>query len=276
MATQEAFSFVAVVVLYLTQLDETPTLRTLARCARLETCLGVVVVDHGPVRQDEAFARVAAAFAPTPTFYQFAPENPPLGQAYNRAIREHLGNAAYVLVLDQDTQLPREIVEVVERAAVAESFPTLIAPHMLAGARIASPCRLLLGWGRRWPTPLAGWQSLRKNTLINSGAWIHRRAFHELGVWYRESLKLYGIDTDFFKRLGRQEPRFLALPIVIAHDLSFDSASLESKAGKLDAMLAANRVVYADDGWLARLGVRCVNALVRVKYSLQYRTLRFL
>ena len=87
---------------------------------------------------------------------------------------------------------------------------------------------------------------------------------------------LYGIDTDFFRRLGRLEPRFVALPVVIEHDLSFHSASVHDKARKVDAMLAANRVAYAQDAWPLRLGVRGVNALVRVKYALQYRSALFL
>jgi hypothetical protein len=276
MATQESFSFIAIVVVYLTAPDAASTLRTLAACTGMDRCARVVVVDHGPVRQDEAFARIAAMLAPTPAVYDFSPHNPPLGQAYNRAIREHLGEADYALVLDQDTSLPRDIVAIAQRGALTESFPTLMGPHMRSAGRIASPCRIFLGWGRRWASPRVGWQSLRRNTLINSGAWIHRRAFETFDVWYNESLKLYGIDTDFFKRLGTHDPRFLALPVVIDHDLSFDSASLDGKAAKVDAMLAANRVVYADDGWLARFGVRCVNAIVRLRYIARYRSFRFL
>jgi len=276
MATQDAFSFVAIVVLYRTAPDAAPTLRTLASCARMDACERVVVVDHSPERQDEAFARATATFGAVPTLYVSAPDNPPLGLAYNRAVRTHLGLARYVLILDQDTVLPPDIVATAERAAVAESFPALMAPHILAGDRVASPCRIFLGWGRRWSRVRAGWHSLQGNTLINSGAWIHRRVFETLGVWYSESLKLYGTDTDFFKRLGQREARFLALPAIIEHDLSFDSASVESKAGKVEAMLAANRVVYANDGWPVRVGVRCVNALVRVKYALRYRTTQFL
>lgn len=276
MATQEAFSFVAIVVLHRTAPDVAATLRTLAACERMDACRRVVVVDHGPERQDAAFQRGAAAFGATPVVYEHAPCNPPLGAAYNAAIRAHLGAAAYVLILDQDTQLPVGLPATAESAATAHAFPSVMAPHMLAGTRIASPCRLFLGWGRRWAAQRTGWQSLRANTLINSGAWIHRRVFEACDLWYSETLALYGTDTDFFRRLGRREPRFLVLPMAIAHDLSFDSSSLDGKARKVDAMLAANRTVYRADGLLVRAGVRCMNALVRLKYALRYRTLRFL
>ena len=276
MATQEDFSFVAIVVLYRTAPDDAATLRTLAACGRLDACRRVVVVDHGPERQDAAFERIAAAFGPTPVVHEHAPHNPPLGGAYNAAVRAHLGDAAYALILDQDSQLPPTLLATAATAATAQSFPSLMAPHMLAGARIASPCRLFLGWGRRWSTRRTGWQSLRSNTLINSGAWIHRRVFETFDLWYSETLTLYGTDTDFFRRLGRREPRFLVLPIAIAHDFSFDSSSIADKARKVDAMLAANRSIYSADGVLLRAGVRCMNALVRLKYAVQYRTLRFL
>ena len=276
MATQEDFSFVAIVVLYRTALDAAATLRTLAACERMDTCRRVVVVDHGPQRQDAAFERLAAAFGATPVVHVHDARNPPLGAAYNAAIRDHLGDAAYALILDQDTQLPPTLPALAASAAAAQSQPSLMAPHMLAGARIASPCRLFLGWGRRWAGPREGWQSLRSNTLINSGAWIHRRVFGEFALRYSETLPLYGTDTDFFRRLGRREPRFWVLPVVIAHDLSFDSSTVAVKAQKVDAMLAANRSIYAADGPLVRAGVRCMNAVVRVKYAVQYRTLRFL
>lgn len=276
MAIQETFSFVAIVVLYRTAPDEAATLRTLAACRGMEACRLVVVVDHGPVRQDDAFARIAVALAPSRVIYDHAPRNPPLGAAYNAAIRAHLERAAYVLILDQDTALPHEFLVTARTEAVAASFPTLMAPHMLAGDRIASPCRLFLGWGRRWATQRPGWESLRSNTLINSGAWIHRRVFETFDVWYSETLTLYGTDTDFFHRLGRREARFLALPIAIQHDFSFDASSIEGKASKVDAMLAANRTIYASEGVLVRASVRCMNAVVRLKYAVQYRTLRFL
>lgn len=266
----------AIVVLYRTAPDAAATLRTLASSRGLEACRRMVVIDHSPRRQDVAFARAAALFAPGLAVYEHAPHNPPLGAAYNAAIRAHLGDADYVLVLDQDTRLPEAFPALALAAAQANASPSVIAAHMLAGARIASPCRLFLGWGRRWPAPRPGWQSLRANTLINSGAWIHRRVFVELGVWYSETLALYGTDTDFFRRLGRLEPRLFVLPLQVAHDLSFHTASIDEKAAKIDAMLAANRAIYAADGWPARVGLRCMNALVRLRYAARYRTVKFL
>ncbi len=269
-------SLVAIVVLYGMAPDAAPTLEALAACDGLDACRHVVVVDHGAQPQDAAFVRLAARFAPGQALYRHDPRNPPLGSAYNAAIRAHLGNASYVLILDQDTRLPRDFICAGLDAAAANGHPALMAPHMVAGDRIASPCRLVLGWGRRWAAPRPGWQSLRANTLINSGAWVHRRVFRDLGIWYSESLPLYGTDTDFFRRLGRREPRMIVLALCIAHDLSFDSSTVDVKARKVDAMLAANRAVYAADGPLVRAGVRCMNAVVRLKYAVQYRTLRFL
>ncbi len=276
MPTQEDFSFVAIAVLYLTAPDESTTLRALAASLDLRACRRVVVVDHGPQRQDAAFARLAAALAPVAATYEHAPHNPPLGAAYNAAVRAHLGDASYALMLDQDTRLPPTLPQVAETAARSHAFPALMAPHLRANGRLASPSRLFLGWGRRWSRPRTGWQSLRANTVINSGAWIHRRVFQSLGLWYSESLVLYGTDTDFFRRLGRLEPRFLVLPLEIEHDLSFDAAPVEAKAAKVEAILAANRAIYARDNGVVRAGVRCMNALVRLKYAVQYRSRCFL
>jgi len=276
MAHEVPFSFVAVVVLYRRAPEESATLRTLADCAGLGACREIVLVDHGPDSQAAAADAWAATLTGTPVSYRHDPGNPPLGQAYNRAIRASLGDAAYVLILDQDSELPPSFVSEAARVAQAESAPSLMAPNIRAGDRIASPCRLFLGWGRRWPAPRTGWQSLRDNTLINSAAWLHRRVFLDWGLWYDPALRLYGVDTDFFRRLSAVEPRFQVLPLTMAHDLSFDSADLTGKVSRLDAILAANRHIYARDPWPTRAAVRALSLLVRLTYALRYRSPRFL
>ena len=153
MPTRHPLSFVAIVVLYRLAPDQAPTLRTLAANEALAACRRVVVIDHGPARQDAAFSRVAASFEPGVAVYEHHPRNPPLGAAYNAAIDAHLGDADYVLILDQDSGLPPTFVAAAMEAAAAHAAPTLMAPHVLANGRIASPCRLLLGWGRRWSAP---------------------------------------------------------------------------------------------------------------------------
>ena len=180
--TQADLSFVAIAVLYRTAPDAAATLRALAASRGLGACRQVVVVDHSPERQDAAFDRVAALFTPGQAVYEHVPRNPPLGAAYNAAVRAHLGDADYALILDQDTCLPEDFVATALAAARENALPSVMAPHMVAAGRIASPCRLFLGWGRRWGAPRPGWQSLRANTLINSGAWIHRRVFLDFGV----------------------------------------------------------------------------------------------
>lgn len=274
-ARGSSFSVVAVVVLYRTEPQNSTTLASLALCQSLEFCRQLVVVDHSPADQRSAFERLAAQL-PVHSTYTYDPGNPPLGLAYNRAIRLHLGEASYVLTLDQDTLVPADYFVLAARDALRANFPSVMAPNIRAGTRLASPCTLFLGWGRRWPAPRTGWQSLKRCSLINSGAWIHRRVFETYELWYSERLSLYGIDTDFFLRIGVKDTRFWVLPVTISHDISFDSADLEGKVRKLGAILDANRMIYAGAPAWKRFAVSALSTLVRIKYALRHRSLRFL
>ena len=275
MATEAPFRFVAVVVLYRVAADASRTLQSLARCDGLAACGGIVVIDHSPKPDPAAFARWRERVS-VPCHYAPDPGNPPLGAAYNRAIGGHLGDADYVLTLDQDTELAPSFLLAASQGASACGFASVMAPHIRADTRIASPCWMFLGWGRSWPSPRPGWQSLRRCSLINSGAWIHRRVFESFNLRYSERLRLYGVDTDFYLRLSAHDPRLWVLPIELAHDLSFDVADRNGKVEKVSAILAANRAVYAASPAPTRCAVSVLSWVVRLRYALRYRDRRFL
>jgi hypothetical protein len=113
-------------------------------------------------------------------------------------------------------------------------------------------------------------------TIINSGLFASLALFRRDGVRYNENLKLYGTDTEFFRTYARAQRQFCILPTVIRHHLSFDDASIASKAIKLQQMFAANRVIYRGDGVMTRALVRCVEAVVRLRYTWRYRSFAFL
>lgn len=275
MATAKNLSVLALIVLYRTRPTEARTLQTLRRALATEGQLRVLVLDHSPQSQEDDFLKATQGWD-VATTYVHDPRNPPLGAAYNAALKKHLGDADYALILDQDTEIPAEFLRCGVEAAMTHGQPSTLAPNIMASGRLASPCRLWWGWGRAWPSPRTGWLSLTENALINSGSWIHRRVFHEFGIWYDESLKLYGIDTEFFLRLSKRDDRCRMLDMVLHHELSFDAASVADKARKVNAMLAANRTIYRAEPWSTKLGVRLMSGLVRLRYVLQYRSLLFL
>jgi GT2 family glycosyltransferase len=274
-AIEVPFRFIAIVVLYRVAADASRTLQSLALCDGLQACREVVVLDHSPQPDHGAFARLRERLR-VPCSYAADPGNPPLGVAYNRAIRSHLGDADYVLTLDQDTDLAPSFLIAAAEGAQASGFASVMAPHIRAGTRIASPCWMFLGWGRGWQRPRPNWQSLRRCSLINSGAWIHRRVFEGFDLRYSEQLRLYGVDTDFFLRLSAHDARLWVLPIELMHELSFDLADRNGKIEKVGAILAANQVIYAGSPTRTRCAVSALSWLVRLRYALRYRDCRFL
>lgn len=238
-------------------------------------CTGVVVIDHGPVDQGAECRDVASAMS-VPLRYLHRAANPPLGAAYNDAVRAFLGESMYVLILDQDTWLPSDLFPVAARECESANEPAIMAPTIRADGRLVSPSSFCLGWGRHWSKPRFGIQTTQNTVIINSGSFIHRRVFLEQGIWFDERLRLYGIDTDFFIRVAERNRRFLVLPLIIEHDLSFGSASTVVKAAKLREMLASNRLIYSNASLPKRVAVALVGYVVSVVYAIRHRSFEFL
>lgn len=268
-------SFLIAVVIYETPPAQSETLRSLRGCRGLSNRDTLLVIDHSSIDQEAACLRMCQGCSLT-VRYHHDPANPPLGISYNRALAEHLGGHTYYVLLDQDSHLPPEFFETVRRCAHEYGEPSALAPNILAAARIASPCWSAFGWGRSWRRPREGWHSWHFCSAITSATCIHRRVFVEFRLRYSETLVFYGIDTDFFRRLGRIDSRFLVLPMSLQHSLSFDDSSLAVKASKLDQIFTANRQIYSDSGILSRYIVSTLEYVLRLKYALKHRSLVFL
>ncbi len=275
METEISISFCLLIVLYETPPAAAQTIQTLLATSNLSMVEKVVILDHSAREQRGECLSLCAPLGGR-LVYEHDPGNPPLGIAYNRAIRRHLGDATYVVVLDQDTELPGNFLACAAAAAEERGQPSSMAANIVSSGRIASPCWSLFGWGRSWKSEHRGWHSWKFCSAITSASCIHRRVFVDFGLYYSEKLVLYGIDTDFFRRLAHADPRFFVLPISIQHSLSFDEASAEQKIGKLDQIFSANRQIYSDAAWPSRLVVHLLEMLLRVKYSIKYRNLLFL
>lgn len=267
--------FILLIVLYETAPGDAQTITTLLNCEALAQCSEFVVVDHSRLDQSAA-CRLACAGLPRPVIYVHDPSNPPLGSAYNRVIREHLGEAEYALILDQDSTLPASFLRTAIDAARAHGGPSLMVPTIVTADRIASPCWTWLTWGFPWRHADSGWHSLRTCSAITSGCWIHRRVFTTGGLWFDERLQLYGIETDFFRRLARLDARFYVLPVSLQHSMSFDEATVDVKARKLDQIFASHRLIFENDGWGTRTLLALLQLAVRLKYAIRYRSKRFL
>lgn len=267
--------FILLIILYETTPSEAQTITTLLECEELAQCSEFVVVDHSQHDQSTA-CRQACASLPRPVIYEHDPSNPPLSRAYNRVIRQHLGKAEYVLIMDQDSSLPSDFLQRAIGAARDHGAPSLMVPTVLTADRIASPCWSVLAWGMPWRRASPGWHSLHTSSAIMSGCWIHRRIFNTENLWFDERLQLYGIDTDFFRRLARLDPGFYVLPVSLRHSLSFDEATVDIKARKLEQVFQAYRLIFEEAAWSTRVIVSLLHILVRLKYAIKYRSKRFL
>ena len=206
--------------------------------------------------------------------YINTPENLSLSVIYNR-VADSVTDDGFLLILDQDTVLPPNYLKSFFDAVYEHPDIKLFVPTIRVGRKLISPSPFFSGWGLAWRRMRIGRHSTRHITIINSGLFASLALFQSDGVRYDERLKLYGTDTDFFRSYSRREASFYILPVVVDHDLSFNTADIGNKAAKISQMFAANRIIYAPDGLFIRAGVAVVELIVRLRYALRYRSLLF-
>lgn len=262
-----------VVVLYKTAPAASPTLRSLRAAAGSASATRLIIWDNSPQPAEQPYA--AVSLPAERCTYIHTPENVSLARIYNE-VADRSEPGGWLLILDQDTELPPDYLEVFRRSRRENPDLKLFAPTIEAGGRYVSPASFAFGWGRYWRRPREGRQPARRTSAIASGLFVARELLASAETRFDERLRLYGIDTAFFIRYARRYPEFAILPVVLRHDLSFDTATVSARARKLCDMLAANAIVYEDAPPLERVLARAVAVLVRVKHAVQHQTFAFL
>ena len=126
--------------------------------------------------------------------------NQGLSKAYNTALRRCKSD--YVLVLDDDTQLPDDFIEKIQSYVTAYKDYEVFVPIVKSEDLILSPCQKR---GLRYKPFLSIDQIKWPFSAINSGSLVKREVFS--AIRYREELFLDMVDHAFFDDLrntGRQ------------------------------------------------------------------------
>ncbi len=249
-------SIFAVVVLYKMLPDESATLRTLFEAAHaaadLPLRLAISIFDNTPGGQDLAGRDVGVL--PEDVRYQAAMDNPGLAVAYNAAIAAAIGEEfQWLLTLDQDTDLPRDFLEIllryVERYS-ADDRVGAIVPHIVDSGRRISPLRQLGGFLPSVISPDFSGVAEPFTTALNSASLLRVSALEEIGG-YDERFPLNNSDTSLFHRLGLAGKRVVvAGDLIVQHELAIMNRQDRMTVDRYRQLLADERAF-----WDLNLGV---------------------
>ncbi len=273
-------SVLGVIVIYETVPGNSTALTSLlasaASCQSGNSRLQVLLYDNTPESS-------MPAILPNGVVYYAAGSNNGVSGAYNYALDMAQANGQeWLLLLDQDTALPHDFVDLlfgaIDRVADDRSIGAIV-PTVTGRGRHISPFWEILGAIPRPFREAGGVTAVREVKAINSGSCIRVSATRQIGGFSSE-FWLDCCDFEFFKRLQLYGKRIhIAANIRVTHELSLldmshqmsyerYQASLEAQSRFADVYVGrVGRYLY-----LVRLLVRWLVQRTR-RYSVDYARL---
>lgn len=261
----------ALIVVYGCNPTDTPSMRSLLKCIGGEYELRIIVWDNSPQPHNLNWCTLEPRGE-----YIATPENIGLSAIYNRVVRQHLRESEYLLLLDQDSELPVDFLD--KTASAIATYPDLdlFLPMVSANSRWVSPVTYFCGWGKQWNVGVVGCIESKRVCAINSGMVISSTYLHGSFPGYDERLSFYGTDTQFILDYIDRRSQLYVLDTVIKHDLSFYSGLPGQRAKKFKAMRTAYHFIYEKRPFLQRFTVNIIMFTVAIRYAIRYKTLDFL
>jgi GT2 family glycosyltransferase len=207
-----------IVVLYKMAPTESPTIVSLLRILQNAPLqIRLLIWDNTPGGQ-------AHELHPEQAQYRAAPHNPGLAEAYNHALAQASeGGYNWLLTLDQDTELPENFLEILEKLAGSIEGNLQVAailPHIMGDGRPLSPFRFVMGALPRVYSDNCPQIPREAVFALNSAATFRVSALSELNG-YDPLFPLDISDLDLFRRIhlaGKQV--FIAQALTVNHDFS--------------------------------------------------------
>ena len=222
---EQCTPWLAVVVLYKIRLSDSRTYQSLMNSwltIRVgERKMRLLVYDNSPEDYQEAetsfSAQLAAGFE---VKYIRDTANPGVSKAYNvGAAFARSAGLDYLMLLDQDTQLPNDYLPCVATALASDEGHQLICPVIKFNDRVISPAGFFLHRSVTLKQVKAGVNILKKMRPINSGLIIKLDLFEKVGG-YDEAFSLDYSDHYFIHKLKAHWQYLFVMDCDVNHSLS--------------------------------------------------------
>ncbi len=233
-----------VIVVYNTKLETSESFQSVEGMRRRGNTLDLIVYDNSPTPQQPI---------ETPGLritYFHDPENSGVSKAYNVAAAHATAlRKEWILLLDQDTTLPADILEAYQNEIDRHPEISLFVPVLkLQNGKIFSPCSYRFKRGFYLKTIAAGIHSLNKLAPVNSGMLVNLKAFHEVGG-YNEKVKLDFSDFQFIERFRKVYKTFYVVDIICEQDFSDEEISLPTQAKRFRYYCEGARNIEKGGAW---------------------------
>lgn len=210
-------------------------------------------------------------------YYVWDSSNPGVSKAYNEAssVAKQL-NKKWLLLLDQDTDFPTDILMKYYLATIEQSSIYLFAPILKSrSGKIYSPCKYIFSRGFSPKTFSGGAKSCRGLSLLNSGMLITLDTFVNTGK-YDENLKLDFTDAEFIERYKKIYDFFFIIDVEAIHDFSDFTDELSNSLSRYtrycDSVSYMKSISSSFFDRITLLIFSCTRAL---KLSIKFKSLDF-
>jgi rhamnosyltransferase len=206
-----------VLVLYRLPLEHSPAFCSLADAVGpLTTPLPLLVYDNSPE------PRAAAPAVDSRQFdirYVHDPTNPGVGRAYRMGAGVAMrASRRWMLLLDQDTELPPAALQRYAAAMAAHPSARLFAPVLRSAGQIVSPCAYRLKRGRPLRSITPGILSLAGRSILNSGMCISVDDYFAVGG-HDARIGLDWSDHEFIARYKQRHATAVVVDVECQHSL---------------------------------------------------------
>jgi GT2 family glycosyltransferase len=213
-----------IIVVYNQKIDECASFRSIISMKVSNFNLDIFIYDNSTLPQTMVENK---SF--TIKYYHDS-KNSGVSKAYNQgAMHAMAKNKSWVLLLDQDTLLPANLLQEYEKVISTNSELMLFVPILkLKNGIIFSPCRYRFKRGFFVKEINPGIHNLKSLSPVNSGMLINLNAFNTVGG-YNNNVKLDFADFQFIERFKKKYPKFYILDTYCIQDFSNDNVTYKSQ-----------------------------------------------
>jgi len=264
---------IAVIVLYKSTLEESSTFQSLLRNVAVSSSnLTLVVYNNSPDYWTYDFNIYKGL-----NIININDDlNSGVSTAYNVGFKyAKLNNKEYIVLLDQDTELPVSYFDSffkIEQKYKAKNLG-LFAPKIVNINGLVSPAKFFLHTTKKIDEILEGENPLEGLAVINSGLIISKGLF-ELTGGYNDKIKLDFSDFYFLRKVLKFEKNIIIFNAECKHSLSSEeNVSLKSALTRFDYYLEGAK--YFRNSFSDVKGLSLWIVLRSIKLGLKYKTVKF-
>jgi len=224
----EAPSIGVVVVIYNKKCTESVSFREIVT----NDTLLVILMDNSTDSENRTFNREECSRVGCDYFSMDG--NKGLAKAYNAAIKQIGSRIDYLMLLDDDTMVPKDVISQLHKAIVLHPSADIFVPFVLDQTALLSPNRRVSSLFFRYRKRPVSFT--HKMSAINSGLVICLDSNNIEKPLFDDGMFLDCIDHDFILRRIRQGASFAIYPVEFRQNF-FDQTSRDQKGLKQSAMI---------------------------------------